>query len=310
MRNAFPTLSADVLRERHKDGDLRGFCYVDNDDYHRTEPVCSSSFVKRCLRSPAHAIHEAAHHKDTPALRFGTALHAAILEPLKFRQDYIVEPRWKHKGTVKAGKAERAAWRASSYEDHAAINRSHVWPPGAPPIILTAAEGAQLLAMQAAAMRSTTYQWLMAEPLVELAAYWTDPATGLGCKAKLDAWCRGDIILDLKSTIDGARADEFARTIIDYGYHISAAHYADGVEQLTGDGQSFIWLVMEKQPPYGIMFYLATPRMMELGRIERDRGLMAYKTALENGLLERVYDDAIVSIDLPHWYAKRIENDQ
>jgi hypothetical protein len=59
------------------------------------------------------------------------------------------------------------------------------------------------------------------------------------------------IIVDLKSTND-ASYQQFNRDIFKFGYHVSAAWYRWGAQQITGADYAFVIAAVEKSPPYGI----------------------------------------------------------
>ena len=68
----------------------------------------------------------------------------------------------------------------------------------------------------------------------------------------------GSLIVDLKTTMD-ASPDAFARTAANFNYPLQAAYYVDGL-QAAGIASpdavtSFVFLVVEKTPPYGVAVY-------------------------------------------------------
>lgn len=66
---------------------------VPNEIYHGDRTAVSSSGLKLLLRSPAHFVAgQGASEETTAALEFGTALHTALLEPEKYREQYVTKP--------------------------------------------------------------------------------------------------------------------------------------------------------------------------------------------------------------------------
>lgn len=64
-----------------------------NEEY-RAAPGISRSELFRLTQSPLHFKYYQEHPEpETAALKFGTAVHARILEPLKFRDDYESIPK-------------------------------------------------------------------------------------------------------------------------------------------------------------------------------------------------------------------------
>src|SRR5690349_7675909 len=90
----------------------RGVTGLGDDAYH-DHPAVGSSHLKSIARSPAHYWSEwldpsRPPRTDTPAKWLGKAVHAAILEPERFKSDYVVGPRFDRR--TKAGKEAAAAF--------------------------------------------------------------------------------------------------------------------------------------------------------------------------------------------------------
>lgn len=202
----------------------------------------------------------AAHYKyrlenpteDTQALRFGRALHAAILTPAAFKREYVVAPDYDKR--TRQGKEDYMMWQ------------SHL-PPGA--TILTSEEMQTIRGMVKAYRSNNEACALLKNTRREVPKFWTDPETGLLCKCRLDA-VKADTVVDLKTTLD-ASTGAFARDAIKHGYHVQAAHYLQGVEATTGHRPEWYFLVIEKKPPYCIHILHASSELIELGAYERAR---------------------------------------
>lgn len=84
--------------------------------------------------------------------------------------------------------------------------------------------------------------------------FWADEMTGEECKCRVDCLTEvGEnlIIVDLKST-DNAETEAFMRSAIKYGYDLQSAMYSDGVKVNTGREPLFVFIAIEKKPPYAI----------------------------------------------------------
>ncbi len=67
------------------------FLQISSDEYHADKTVVGHSALVKMLRSPAHfAEYLSEVYEPTPAMQFGTAIHAAILEPWVFENTYDV----------------------------------------------------------------------------------------------------------------------------------------------------------------------------------------------------------------------------
>jgi hypothetical protein len=127
------------------------------------------------------------------------------------------------------------------------------------------------------------------------------------------AWCRAMIdhvpedprapIYDLKSTID-AHPNAVQRTVMRYGYHIQAAHYLDTWQAATGEEREFRFVFVEKTPPFAVTVAQLHPDVIELGRRQARRARMEWARCLREGQWPS-YPLAIVTVELPEWFADR-----
>jgi hypothetical protein len=172
--------------------------------------------------------------KETAALFLGKAFHRAILEHDKYVAEYVVPPDFGDCRT-KENKTKRDAWK----EAHE--GRSHLLLDDA-----MAIEG-----MVASVFAHTAVGHIFSKNLGrnEVTALWRDEH-GLLCKARADKWAASmGLILDLKSCQDasekGFRADCFR-----YGYDYIVPHYIDGFRACGQDVKAYLFVSVEKEPPY------------------------------------------------------------
>jgi hypothetical protein len=164
---------------------------------------------------------------DSKSLRVGRALHAAVLEPLSFPDEYL---KWQHKGTTKEGKAERA----KALEE----NRTG----------LTQLEWDNIEGMSASLKtHPTAARLLTAATSSERTVLWT--VAGRRCKAKLDLQGEGVWVADIKTARDVERFSPMSVT--SYGYHRQAGWYTNGITAVDGrPPEHFYFLVVANSPPY------------------------------------------------------------
>lgn len=99
------------------------------------------------------------------------------------------------------------------------------------------------------------------------------------CKARLDLWNEKEgHIIDLKTTNESAL--NFPYTFYKYGYDISSAFYVDVLLANGINVSNFSFIVVEKNPPYGVMLYHITEEMLEYGRGKYLPALAKYKQCL------------------------------
>jgi len=257
---------------------------IPDTDYHAPDGRVSSSGLKALQRSPAHYLAEygpdAVPREEIQALLLGRLLHAVTLEGREeFMEAHDIDRR------TKAGKE---AWaRLQEEADGRAILK---------------ADQVQMVRAVAAAVRAHPMAALLLEQgAAEVSGYFTDPETGVHCKTRPD-WLRVDdgVVVDLKSTID-AGPGGFPREISRYSYHLSAAMYAHGFEVITGEPlRDFVFIAVEKTPPYAVGVYRLDDEAMEAGRRLYRRALRTYAECLASDRWPG-YGEDIQTISVPAW---------
>lgn len=260
---------------------------VSYDDYENWDAVRAST-LKHFDRSALHARHEMIHApKETPALKFGHAFHTAILEPEKFATQYIVSP--KVDGRTSRGKQLNAEFEAK----RAALGA----------LGITDYESSQMDAMRSAVMAHPLAKLLIeGAGKNEVSGLWVDPETGELCKLRADrlALMYGySVVIDLKSADDASRPT-FSKAIANYRYAEQAAFYLDGLNVLGPCERRFVFIVVEKEEPYGVAVYELAPEGIEAGRRRVRRHLEMYAKAKKSNVWPG-YSDGLEPISLPMW---------
>ena len=268
--------------------------------YHERLPgLVSSTAIGRFIKSPAHYkawLDGSTGEESSAPLDFGRGFHCAALEPDVFARKYAVEPDFGScrkndaDGTTteqgKENKARRDTWR--SQNAFAALISADDW-----------------VAMSG--MAKSIREHPIAGELIscgeaELTALWTDEETGLRCKARADYY-RRDLrtIIDIKTTTD-ASPHEFERSVAKWGYHRQRALYGDGFAACGAPVDNFVFLVVEKTPPYAVGLYV-----LDLEGVVRGReSVRAAMTSLADCLRADVwpaYSPKIVTLSVPKWAA-------
>jgi len=262
---------------------------MENADYH-AHPAISKSHLDLIARSPLHYWARFIDPKriilePTPAMRLGSALHTHVLELDKWDRDYAVAPDGIDRRT-KAGKETWAAFEAD------AVGKT----------MLSRDEADHVMHMGRAILSHPAAAMLLGLPgKAETTHMWTDGATGLECKCRPD-WLTSDgtIVIDLKTTEDASPAG-FRKSIAQWRYHVQAAWYTHSLEQATGiRPMQFIFIAVEKKPPYAVAVYAADEQMIEHGMKTAMRDL---QRIAECRAAERWpgYSDQIEMISLPAW---------
>lgn len=272
-----------------------------NRQYH-SHPALSSSGFKLLARSPKHywaryVDPNREPQEPTPAMKLGTAWHAAVFEPEEFAANYIALP---------AGLDRRTKEGKALFED--------VMASGKEP--LAAADFDRVVAMAKSAREHPIARVIFSQPggKAETSLFWVDEETGVQCKIRPDYMVPpcdlfpNGLIIDGKSTED-ASADGFAKAIWGWAMHYQAAFYTDGFQQAfnTFKPPAFLWLAQEKESPYACAVYSASADVVEYGRreVRRLTRLFAECAANDNW---PAYPTTVGDIELPPW-AQKVIND-
>jgi hypothetical protein len=254
--------------------------------YHARVPgLVSKSVLDLIERSPAHyaAWLAGADTETTPAMEFGSAFHMASLEPAEYARTYAATPEFGD-CRFKENKAARDAWRAAN------AGKKLLEPHDVDAIAgMCSALAAHRLA--ASMIRGGE---------AELTLRWTDADTGLYCKARADYYMpRVRMIVDVKTTED-ARPDAFAKSVARFRYHVQAATYLDGFRALGVEVDHFVFLAIEKRPPYAIAMYVLDDDALSRGREAARRNMATLAACIEAGAYPG-YSTEIETISLPRW---------
>lgn len=231
---------------------------IKNADYHADEALGSTSLKTLALRTPAHWKWEREHpvHKD--AFDLGTAAHTLILED-DMSQLVIVEANdWK----LKASQVAKADARAEGK------------------IALLPKELDVVKAMRDSVMAHPLARNAFTGHRAEESVFWEEE-DGLMLKCRPDAWKPG-LVADLKTTVD-ANPNEFGKTAFNFGYFMSAPHYADGIKVTTGEDVKFVFVNVEKTAPYLVSVTELTESDMNRGRYQLDRAKRIYRECTASG---------------------------
>lgn len=256
-----------------------------SDQEYRGIKAVNWSALKHYAKSPAHYRAYIDNPPErTPAMLLGSALHCWVLEPEEFRKRYIVAPEMDRR--TRAGKEAHAEFLALA----------------AGKDVLTPEQMEAVRGMGAAVRGCHARNLVELCEVHERAITWTDPATGLACKGRPDAYSpHTGVIVDIKTTSD-ASPRAFQRAIATYLYHGQAAFYLDG---LLADGvraEHFIFIVVEKEPPYAVASYACDAEMIAAGRMLTREYLDMHKACLDAGQWPG-YPNRVQSIELPRWAA-------
>jgi exodeoxyribonuclease VIII len=112
-----------------------------------------------------------------------------------------------------------------------------------------------------------------------------------------------NLIVDLKTAQD-ASPDAFARTAANFGYHAQAAYYLDGLRNLgyCDEQAVFLFVVVEKTPPFGVAVYALDDDAIEAGRAQYEDAWSTYRSCrASNNWPSYPGSQKIETLSLPRW---------
>jgi len=257
--------------------------HADNDLAPELGRSLSASGAKTLLHSPTRFAYEREHGRP-PKDEFdmGTVVHALVLRSGDRRIRVIPADNWRTKVAQEA--------KADAHEN------------GLVPVL--AKDVRKAIAIAKHVRSHPIAHDILAVGRPEVTLYWIDPATGITCRARID-WVHPEAIVDVKTVgrYGGADPDTFGRQAANLDYPLSAAHYVDGWEHLTGQALPFITIAVELEPPHVVTVGYYLPADLDAGRERMARARAIYAERESSG----VWTDPpeVVAIPIPLWYERQ-----
>lgn len=253
--------------------------------YRKADGV-SRSDLEWLRYSPAH--YKA--HKDGliaeeegPALTMGTIIHRAVLEPDTMEGAFYVKPEGM-KFTTKEG----IAWR-DSHQDCP---------------ILSADDAATVRGVSASVNAHPMAKRLLAGSDFERSLFADDK--GLLLKSRFDILPKsGNAIADLK-TCERADLESVEKAIANYSLYRQAAFYGRVAKLLGMDRTAFVFIFVEKSPPYAVACYQLADDVIRAGASLVNRDLDLLRECIANDSWPG-YGDTILPAAVPGWLLKQLE---
>ena len=254
--------------------------------YHAA-PGVSNSMLKHLARSPAHLqAYLENPPEQTPAMLFGQIVHQLLLEPDK-PWTWAVRPPGLD-GRSREGREWKARVGNKPVLDHE--------------------EWLNVEGVVASMRTHPTARLALGNGKSEVSVF--KPFT-LGRsvlrKARIDFVNGGNALVDIKTTED-ARPDAFSRTVFNMRYHVQAAYYLDIWNDSLPEGEtpkaSFVFIAVEKTPPFAVAVYDLAREAINAGRKEYIRLLQLYMECEEQGRWP-AYNPDIQELNLPAWATRK-----
>lgn len=287
---------------------------IDEADYHRNPnllpgPSLSSSGAKKILsQSPYHYWFDSPLNPDRPPeeakshFSFGKAAHDLILLTDRWPEHYHTLP-------------EGFAWNKTKMMPDAIAEAEAAREMGK--VILKHDEAETVKLVAAEIRKNRLAMATLTGGVSEETLAWKDPQTGVWLRARPDF--RPDSIKmkravmavsDLKFMAPTFCSPAgFSRAIDNFGYHQSAAFYADGIRAIYGHYPThWVFVVVEKDPPHTVSLYELPAEDIERGRLLNRRAINVYAQCLERGEWPAYADKNPREVGLPPWARNRIDD--
>lgn len=265
---------------------------VSAETYHKRLPgMLSKGALDLVAQSPLHYKHwldtpPEEDEDETAALFFGKAFHCALLEPEEFEEIYAVEPVFGD-CRLKENKAARDKWRAA-----------HAFHTPISAVLYDKIVG-MVAALRAHPLTRNVFD---GEGEPELTIRWKDETTGLPCKARADLYKpRLRAAFDVK-TAANASYGAFRRAAADYRYHCQDAFYRTGFAEVGHPIDSFVFVAIEKTPPYAIASFVLDDDDIARGRARVRADIATFDECLRTDSWPG-YPVEIQTLKLPSWAA-------
>jgi len=224
--------------------------------------------------------------KPTPEMVVGSLFDRALLEPDLFNEGVS---HWVRPPGMRLTTTSGIAWK-----------KVHSGLP-----ILTSEQSLDIRNMIEAVMRHKLARRIVEESSKQESAFCLHPDTHILRKCRPDARLvenSGRMLLaDLKSTFrGGASADAWSNHCARMGYHIQDAFYSDIYRDLAGEDPFFVFLVVERKPPYAVRLFEIHEEGRNVARDKYRRALDLFKECKASGVWPS-YPETIERIRLPRW---------
>lgn len=272
---------------------------LEAEKYHR-HPAVSKHGLDDFRKAPALYLYNRENPTPpTPALLFGSLYHTVILEPELIGQLYAVVPS---DAPARPSIRQREAKKPSLETLEAIQWWDDFNARTAGKTIVDAADIVRCQQMRQAMMKNLACRNALEEARLytEASLFWQNERTGVKCRARPDIIRADGLIIDPKTCQD-ASEEAFQRAAFNYGYYRQAAMYLDGWEAVSGEkAKAFIFLAQESEPPFLCRAYVASPQMIEYGRVQLREDLERFAKCEATGIWPGLGDKP-AELTLPAW---------
>ncbi len=280
--------------------------------YHRS-PGISKHQLDQIAISPEYYITRKNHPEpSTPAMRLGSATHAYVLESDRFSDQFAIEsidaPKKPTKPQLAAAIPTKNAlisinywadWNLKNEGKFIISNKpgnDPFWKPGE----------WQTIKNIHAAVRAHPIASVLLDPSqgwAERSPYWIDKQTGRLCRSRVDFYNEAHgLAIDFKTAVSSGYSD-FCRAVVDYRYDVQASMYTAGLRAVNVPVKAFVFIVVEKTPPYAVGIYTLNDKSRHIGHVKWRQSMQTFDECKKTDNWPS-YPPEIRELDLPPWAEK------
>lgn len=277
-----------------------GIVIETNAEYHGYREAISKSRLANMSVCPAYFKWCEDNPQDpSEDMVLGSAFHKIVLEPETFDKEFMIMPYFDRR--TKEGRL--------GYEN--LMNKVQ----GECITLITKEQYDTICGMRDSIM-SNPYARKLINGNIEQSMYFTDDLTKVECKCRPDVWRKvADrvVITDLKSA-KSVMPNDFMRDCVKYHYDLQTAMYRDGASKVLGvpkDNIDFVFIAVEKKPPYLLNIMQADTYVIQKGEADFREYIGTYAECLEtsNWYSFNGKDNIINNLSLPSYLLKDKEID-
>jgi PDDEXK-like domain of unknown function (DUF3799) len=241
---------------------------LSDDAYHAIDAVSASQLKIIASQSPLHWHDQyvLGNREDAEHFRIGRAVHCALLEPERFKREYITLPNQSR--TSFDGMADILNFFGKTKEDFKGLREIKAFVDEEIAKItalqVSHADMEMIQGIKNAFLRYDYVRDMWRDTRNEITITWE--REGVPCKARVDLVGK-DFVGELKTTQD-ASPRAFGREIFSRSYHLSAAWYLEGFRQNGLEALAelpFFLFACEKKSPFALGVYRLDEQVISEG---------------------------------------------
>jgi len=256
---------------------------IANAEYHGGSELSRSTASSLLSTSPAKVRWERENPRpSSSALVMGGCFHSMVLEPECLDVEYAIKP------PDIDGKSPLTKYYKETFAEMQEERPDAQW--------LKPDEWKTCLGMADAVLSNPVYTHYASdvEGIAEGTGYFK--YNGASCKVRPDLYTSDGTIIDLKSTQDASEAG-FRKSVRNFKYDFQACWYLEAMRALGLPARQFIFVCVEKSPPYLTATYILTASEIDRQKPRMQKACEIWATCMESGVWPG-YPEEVVTLDL------------